>query len=214
MWVCRCGGRSFLSRYRCFHCDRPRAQTAQVVEEWWKSRALEGRVVGLQQPLGVATAHGGGKVHAAQLEGRGAACGSDRGAKATGKGGGKRAVGEKGADEVGKKGGEGMLGGQVPRGGGWGGCYGGNKVVEGGGGGAVRGKGAAAADDSVLDDMRRWPKLGAGESWADASEARDVLEVTRDAEPEVKNVRSRWGQGQREAKGEKSVRGCREGGAG
>ena len=110
MWVCRCGGRSFLSRYRRFHCDRPRAQTAQVVEEWWKSRALEGRAAGLQEPLGVATAHGGGKGLAAQLEGRGAARGSDGGAKAMGKGGGKRAVGEKGADEAGKRGGKGMLG--------------------------------------------------------------------------------------------------------
>ena len=86
--------------------------------------------------------------------------------------------------------------------------------MEEGGGGVVRGKGAAAADEFLLDDMRRWPKLGAGESWADASdasEAHDLLEATREAEPEVKNVRSRWGKGQREAKGEKSVRGSKEG---
>ena len=41
MWECgTCGTRSFLSRWRCFACDRPRPARPRVVEEMWPGRLV------------------------------------------------------------------------------------------------------------------------------------------------------------------------------
>ena len=87
---------------------------------------------------------------------------------------------------------EGSAGGKMEKG-----VKGGRKGWEEAGGEEARGKGAADMGDSVLDDMLLWPKLGVGESWADASEEHGPSSEAQPTKTAEKAGRSRWGKGQR-----------------